>query len=452
MASGENTLTRGVKSARSLYGRYGHWGKKVSWAFIDQVLFAGSNFIVNWLILRWMPKEQSGAVIVAFTWFLLVQTFYEGIMLSPMSYYGAGKYQKEFKRYLGYVFFGHAIFSLVIACLMGIVAYFIWRYNSPLLGMAMAGAAVASPFLLPRGLIRQPFYILSKPKWSAIGSGVYLVTNILSTLFLFWTDRLTPFSALLGMGVAGLVTSVVQLYVLKPHFKKTNPESIVSARGIINDHWLQGKWSLSARGLSWISTNFGYLLLPILVGYGGSAALRATMNLVMPIFQTNAAMITLLTPNFVRVYNKEGKTGLTKRVKQVVTLVVIFTTTYFFFLMIFGKPLINRLYNGRYDSEVTLLFLFFVALLPVITTISRILDASLVSMGKQRLSFQSKIIPTILTVVLDILFVGAWGMIGIPIESAITAALTLLGLIFYFRNYDNPAKKAQPIPAEVPAQ
>jgi len=441
----DSTLTRGVKSVRGLYGRYGRWGKKLGAAITDQALFAGSNFIVNWLLALWLPKEEFGVVVVAFTWFLLIQTFYEALTVSPMSYYGSGKYSKYFRRYLGFIFQAHVFLSTMIGIGFGIAALLIYA-DQPLLGTAMAGTAVASVFLLARGLIRQPFYILSNPQGSVVGGAIYLVVNVVCTILLHLTNVLTPFTALIGMGIAGLVTTIVQVYMLKPEFKTTEANAELTRRMIIKDHWSYGKWSLSSRSLAWLATNFGVLFIPLVIGFSGSATLRAIMNLVQPIFQANAALITLLVPTFVRTYQAQGKGALNSSVKKIISMVIVVTGGYFLFLTLFGRPLIHLLYGGTYDEEATLAFIMCVAALPMITTISRVLDAALSGMGRVKLSFQSKIIPTTLTVILDIFLVTAFGPIGFAVESLLTASLTLIQLVgYYLRAGKTPRGKNDPL-------
>lgn len=426
--SGTTTALEGKEKASSR----AQWLRKGGAAFVDQALFAGSNFIVTWLLARWMVEAEYGAVVVAYTWFVLVQSFYEAIMVAPLSYYGAGKYSAYFRRYLAYLAYGHIFLGGLVTLGFFAAAFLIYRFNSQLLGTAMAGAAVACLFLLGRGLIRQPFYVLSRPQWSAIGGGIYLIVNVAATVALYLTDSLTPFTALVGMGLAGLVATIVQIIVLKPEFRPSEANAFVNRRQLVADHWDYGKWSLSARSLAWVAGNFGVLLMPLVSGFAGSAALRATMNLVQPIFMTNSALMSLLTPTFVRTYRKDGKAGLNRRVRRLVQLAVLCTGSYFLFLAVFGKSIIHLLYAGRYDTEVTWLFVVGIAALPMITTISRVMDAALSGMGRVKLSFQSKIIPTTLTVVLDLLLVTMFGLQGYALESLITATLTMVMVVYLY--------------------
>lgn len=445
-----STITKGRLKFNNLRTKHGSMSFKVFGAISDQALFAGSNFFINLLLARWMPKEEFGAVVVAFTWFLLVQTFYEALLVSPMSYYGADKYQSIFRRYLGYIFTGHALLSIAIAVIFGIIALLINEFNSVLLGQAMAGVAVATVFLLARGMIRQPFYVLSKPHYSALGGGIYLVVNVAVTALLYASNLLTPFSALVGMGAASFAAIVVQIFLLKPKFRGKSEH--ISTRSVIEDHWRHGKWAISARAISWLSTNFGMLIIPLVTGFSSSATLKAITNLTMPIFMTSTAMVALLTPIFVRTYKAEGATGLDKKVRNFNYVAMFVTGTYFLVLSIFGKQIISLIYDGRYDSEVSTIYIMAIAAIPFITTISRILDSALVGMGKIKLSFKSKVVPTMLTVFLDILFVIPFGILGLAIESLITASMTQYNVYRYYKKKlaeDAEVSKAEATAAQV---
>lgn len=439
MTTQENLVPTRLSKSRlkisSLRSKYGAFSVKVISAIGDQGLFAGSNFITTLLLGRWMIKEELGAVVVALTWFQLIQTFYESLVVAPMSYYGADKYQNRFQRYLGYIFTGHVLVSVTIAAIFGIIALLVNEFNSALLGQAMAGVAVSTVFLLARGLIRQPFYVLSKPQLSAIGGAIYLVVNIVSTVILYQSNLLNPFTALVGMGLASFITVIVQVIMLKPQYRGNYED--ITPKSVMADHWEYGKWAISAQSISWLSTNFGILLIPLVTGFSSSATIRATTILILPVIMMNTALVSLLTPIFVRTYKSEGARGLDKRVRNTRLMVMAVTGVYFIVLSIFGKQLVHILYDGNYDEEVSSLYMVALAAMPFITTVSRIFDAGLMSMGKIKLSFKSKIVPTTLTVILDLILVVPFGILGIAIESLITASLTQYNVYKYYRSKIN---------------
>ena len=52
--------------------------------------------------------------------------------------------------------------------------------------------------------------------------------------------------------------------------------------------------------INWVHGYIYYLILPIWGGLAATGALKAIMNLVMPILQSDGALVTLLMPEFVR--------------------------------------------------------------------------------------------------------------------------------------------------------
>jgi len=458
MISNEAAPSPSRRSIRSLFMRNRKWILKSGSAIADQGLFAGSNFIVNLLLANWMTKEDYGAFAVAYAWFLLLQTLYDSVMVSPMTYYGPKKYNDQFKRYLGYVYQGHLLAGSAITLVLLAIAFGVFRFNSELLGLALAGMAIGAPLLLMRSMTREPFYILSMPQWSAVGGLIYMLLNIGFVIGLHLADQLTPFSALVSMGAAVFLTWLSQsILILKPQFRDRT--DTLNSRAVVADHWQYGRWSLPSRWLQWLSANFATLLIPLIPALGlvGSASLKAAMNLVMPIFMTSAAMVSLLTPIYVRTYDKQGKAALHRRMIRMVSLISFLTGGYALFMILFGKGLISFLYNGKYDADISFLFVALIALVPMITTISRNLDAALMAMGKIKLTFQSKVLPTIMTVVLDILLITRLGVTGYAIVALVTAAMTLGLLILYYRRlYKQPdepvdplSEKATPQPTEV---
>lgn len=61
-------------------------------ALAQQGLFAGTNFFVTLLLVRWLPLGDFGAYSFAFSIALLFQVLYESTLCEPIAILGAGKY------------------------------------------------------------------------------------------------------------------------------------------------------------------------------------------------------------------------------------------------------------------------------------------------------------------------------------------------------------------------
>jgi O-antigen/teichoic acid export membrane protein len=444
---------------QKLIQKYGKWGTKLGGAVSDQAIFAGSNFLVNILLARWMSPLDYGAFVVAYSWLLLPQNFYEALLTEPMVIFGSGKYGKRLQAYLGYAFYGHIVLSGLVAVALLIGAVFVYFFDSQLLAAAMMGAGLSAPLVLTRWLTRQPFYITSRPHWSAIGGAIYMVFALFFLIILNYWDApvtpfnycttleaiyptcarindvaiLTPFSALLALGVAGIIAStVLTVFLIRPKFKLESDESL-NTREVIKDHWGYGKWASGIRVLAWVPANVYYIVLPIFVSLAESGALRALNNLVLPIFMSMSAITAILMPTFVRTFRSYGKHGLNRRMGKIVLLSLVFTGGYFVMIVFFGPWIMNVLYNGKFDDIVTLPILLTMAATPLFMGVRTVMDAALRAMGGVRNSFISKIIPTIFTLTVGIALLANIGILGATLSNMITAILAMLTLGWQYR-------------------
>src|SRR5438477_212183 len=81
------------------------------WAIADQGFFAGSNFILNIVLARWLSPNEYGAFGVAFSIFLLVGTLHSSLVTEPMTVFAPGKVRERIQSYLGVCLYGHVAFA-----------------------------------------------------------------------------------------------------------------------------------------------------------------------------------------------------------------------------------------------------------------------------------------------------------------------------------------------------
>lgn len=451
----------------------------------DQGFFAGTNFLTNVLLGAWLEPDAYGTYVIAYSWFLLLLSFYDALLIEPMGVYGSGKYNKKLREYLGLMYYGHIGLTAIIALIFVLGALVVGAFGAPthtfvgldaelkpllymttyrgatngLMVAALYGTALAGPFILMRWLTRQPFYVMGKPYWSAAGGAIYMVVALAVLFILQTSGLLSAFTALLMMGFASFVASgTLTVTLLRPKMRFEKNE-VIQSRQVVKDHFDYGKWSTSNRLLQWLSSNFGYLVVPMIAGLSGTAALRALNNLIMPLFQINTSLIALLVPSFVRAYESQGKEALDHRVKRLLVVGVALTSAYGLIVVLFGYPLMHFVYNGKYDHVATLPFLIATAGLPIIFTCSQIVNAALNSMRKVKYTFLARLLPTALTVLLDVGFLLVFGLIGVPVESLITASIVFFGVWRYYnrqiKSGDGDKPKADgetaPTPAPTPA-
>jgi O-antigen/teichoic acid export membrane protein len=412
--------------------RYGRVLSKLGFAVFDQAFFAGSNFVINILLARWMTLEQYGAFAVAYAWFLLPANFYEAALIEPMNVFGAGKYYEYFKKYLGFIYRGHVVITLIIAIILGIGAALSYSPDNVLVASAIAGTAIAAPFILTRWLTRFPFYVMSKPYWPISGSIIYMVISIAGLLLLNANNWLNPFNAILVMALGSIAGSTYLTFAgLNPDFTSKNEQ--VNLRSVIADHWDYGKWSTTTRSLDWVTVNFYILVLPMFTSLGASAAIKAISNLALPILMAISAMTSILLPTFVRKFNTGGIQSLTNTVKNMLILYMLMTGAYAVVMVAFGPWSVNFLFNGQYDSYISIPLFVAVAIQITLQGIISILDSSLRATGYVKWSFFSKIMPTIVTLTVGTLLLWRYGFAGAYLAPIVVQCALIITVLRYYR-------------------
>lgn len=428
-----NMLGRARSRAVNLFVKNRGWTKKISGALLDQAFFMGANFVLNVLYARWMGPENYGAFVVAYTIFLIPQNVYEALVVEPMTLYGSGKYSSRFRKYLGFVFAGQLGVTLVFSLFLLLAALIVRAIDTELLALAVVGAAIAAPMILTRYLTRQPFYVMSIPQWSALGGAIYMVVAVVFSWVLNEAGLLAPHMGMIAMGVGGIVSSTVLVVLrIKPDWSLR--DEVLKPRQLVKDHWHYGRWSVPERLLAWIPVNLKYLVLPVFLSLSESGALRALNNLVQPVQVSMIAMAYILLPNFVRVFEAQGKAGLNRRLRFVERIFLLGTSLYLGVLVLFGHQIMSLLYDGQYDVFVDLPILFTTGMLPVLVAAQSVYIPALRAIGGVKMTFYARIVPTILALTVSIYLMAQFGLLGANLGNLLSAtASVILIRRFYYR-------------------
>lgn len=406
------------------------WAKSGAFAILDQALFAGANFLANILLARWLPPEQYGAFAVAYSAFLLLGSFHTAALTEPLLVFGAGKYANYIPKYLGLLLYGHAGLAFVVSLLLLLGALIFWQLGSAALAQALSGLAFASPFVLLLWLVRRGFYVSLQPHWAATGAAFYLLLMLAGTYGLHQGHMLSSGSALVVMGLAGLVAGLWLTLRQRPQwrFNGENP----TPRMVLADHWGYGRWAVATAALIWAPGNIYYALLPIWLGLEGAAALRAVMNLIMPVLQANSALSVLLVPLFVKAFKGMGQAGLRRRVRQSLLLFGASSALYFGFLILFRSELMAWLYGGKYGAHADLLLI--VGLLPLSVGAVAALGGALRAIERPNWVFWCYVVSTAITLTVGLWLAATLGVAGAGIGLLVSSVATAVSMIIFLRS------------------
>lgn len=389
---------------------------KGSLAILDQGLFAGSNFLLNVLLARWLEPADYGAFALAYSIFLLLGVFHTAILAEPMLVFGPGRYRERFPEYLGSLLRGHFALMLPGAALLTAVAFLLgWAY-SPAVERAFLALAIAGPFILLLWLLRRAFYVRLNPRWSAVGGGVYILILLASTVVLRSAGLLSPATGFLAMAAASLITCLLLLVLLRPTLA-THSSAI---RDVATDHWRYGKWSVATAGPAWFSSNIYFIVLPAWGGLAEAGALKALLNLAMPALHTITALGGLLLPLLVRDRDRGGQRAMTRTMKMFLAVFLSGSVCYLALLWSFRLQIFNFLYAGTY-AEYASWPLLLVGIMPMLASFLAVLGSALRALERPQFVFWGYLASS-----------GAALAVGGPLAVLAGTEGSLLGMLIYY--------------------
>jgi O-antigen/teichoic acid export membrane protein len=396
------------------------------WAVADQGLFAVSNFLLSVTLARWLPAKHYGAFTVAFAAFLLFGGFHTALVTEPMMVFGPRRHQQRQPEYLRVLSSGHWVLVALGSLLLLIAGGAMARFGSSTLASPLLGFALAGPFILLLWFLRRLCAMRLEPHLAASGGLLYLLLIAAGLFGLYRHAWLSTVPALAMMALASLIASLWLAQRLRVSIAPSWPAA--SAGQVLRDHWRYGRWSLASMTLTWMRWDLYYLLLPLWQGLEGSAALKAVMNLILPVQHTNTALAVLLVPALVRV---RGEAEFGRLIRLAVALLTAASLVYWALLVAFRGPVMTWLYGGRYDGYMGAAWMTGFVLLTS-STVS-IMGSALRALERPREVFWAYGLATAISLTVGLWLSLRWGVGGAALGLALASAANAAVMFAYYR-------------------
>lgn len=400
--------------------RHRQWLSKGFWAVTDQGLFALTNFTVSVLLARWLSQSGYGAFSVAFSVLLFIGAVHTALLTEPMLVLGPSRYQERTAAYVRRLTILHFALTSVLSVALVIVVGLLSVLNPQFAAATtLVALGVAAPGILFLWLMRRACYIESRPGLAAAGSLLYALLVPAGMLLLTQAGMLSAPSSLLTLGLGGLlVGSWLLLRLARPSSVSTIPSPV---RNVTRSHWSYGRWALPIGLLSWVPANAVVLALPLWHSLDDVATLRVATTLMLPVQHLYGALGPLLMPALVRA----GFSGQLASVARVaMALFVGLSLVYAPLVLVFGSQFAALLFGARYSISGATLWLL--AAIPVVTAVSAVSGAVLRSLERLDRVLWSYVVATVVTLVLGLPLVFAYGVNGALTSTLATAATTAI--------------------------
>jgi O-antigen/teichoic acid export membrane protein len=212
------------------------------------------------------------------------------------------------------------------------------------------GLTGSAALILLFWLLRGISYLKLAAGPSASAACLYVACLLLGLEVLHARRLLCPATTLLLMAAASTAAAAVLLGRLRLPAAREKGESAapVGVREVWCEHWGYGRWALAAALASWAPSNICYVLTGGLLGIAYAGALRALLNLVMPVIQTAAALSRLCLPYLSGIAGREGMLATRTPVSRMIWLLAGGASGYWVLVSVFHRSLFEWLYGGRF--------------------------------------------------------------------------------------------------------
>jgi O-antigen/teichoic acid export membrane protein len=375
----------GRSTANELLSRLTRWGVRGCSSILQQGMFAGAHFLTNILLARWLSPASYGAFALVYSFFLLILMGSMALFFEPLLVFGPGRYANRLSAYVAVLVKLHFLFFVPVGIVIAALAPLINRQYGHESFLAFLALILLGPSLMLVWLCRAAFYAELKPHLGTVAGIFYFVGLLLSVYVLQKTGLLSPATAVVAMAVAGAFIAAGCLFQVLGRNRPEAHDRNLQAE-VIADHWGYGRWSALTALVMWVPANLYYAFLPSRFGMASAAELRALMNLIYPLMHTAIALNLLLIPVLVRQVKGLGPVFMARTVRQMIFWMVPLAAIYFGFLAMFGQPLLEFLYAGKYSNGSRWAILC-IGLVPVTNGIVGLLGAGLRSLEKPHLIF-----------------------------------------------------------------
>jgi len=399
------------------------WAGKGFWAVVDQALFAGTNFLVNILLARWLEPAAYGAFATAYAVFLLLGTLHTALWTEPMLVYGSSRYREAFGAYQAVLLRYHWRLALVVFAVFGILGLGLGVVGQRELALSFLGLSLAAPAVLYMWLVRRGAYVLLDPRLAALGGGVYLLLYLALATFLMKVGSLNNLTALLAMALGALMAAeAIRLRLV------VGLQGGVDPSAIWQTHWSYGRWVVLAGIFYWIPGNVSLFALSLKHGLEATAQFKVLQDLLMPAFHVLAALSQLLVPLMARVSSKSERM---RNLRVFLAIFLLLSMAYWALLATQGSRIIIWLYGEKYAHLAPWLPLM--GFLPVIGAVVFVMGGFFRALGLPEVVTFAYGVRALFSLFIGFVMVWVGGIEGGVFSSLLAHLLMAMVFVLYYK-------------------
>jgi O-antigen/teichoic acid export membrane protein len=408
----------------------GDMAKKGYIGITDQAVVSGGNFLTGVLLGRFVAPEEFGMFVVIWTTLMIVMSFQNALVCTPMSVIGAQKPEPEGSVYRGSMLIVQAVIgggaSLLIV-FTGLILHgfsLVPATQGPLFPL-MAATSFCCFFLLGQEFFRRLLIIKLSLGETLLNDLITNTVRIGGLLYFYYMGTLDTVLCMVVIAVSSSIGSL--LGYLRSY------RSITIFTPAIRRNFLEsfsfGKWVM-AEMLPYMLSVQGYIYLTaLIIGSRQTAALGASQNILNAANILILSFSNILTPVASMRYAEGGGNALFKLMVKAGILSAVPILGFYLFAMLFAQKILVLVYKQNYAGFGALLVIC--SLYYVFSYFNRFLQIMLYAMRKPDIGFYAKTVSLIVMVVCAYPLIRYYGVYGAAVGTVISQVVILGGFLFY---------------------
>lgn len=399
---------------------------KRTFAYSDQAVVSGTNFLVGILLARALGMDAYGTFVLGWMAVLFASSLQQAIILNPLYTLLPKKDENHINTFKG----GIVSLQLILTLLTIVIGYTsipAIRYYLPenvssefLFALPLVmGAFVTQDFL------RRMLYVEGKAKMALVGDIVAYGLQIPILGGLWYTGNLSLTSALMVIGSCFTASTILNLATL--NFEPLNQLKLVTRNSLLEtltECWTFAKYLVATSLLQWFSGNAFIVVAGGIIGPAAVGAVRIAQNVMGVLHVLFLAMENTVPIKAAQILKDQGEEGLMVFMKKTISsagMVTLFTAGS---VAVFSKTILGFLYGTQYMSYHNVLAAF--AALYLLIFLGTVLRFTIRTLEKNQYIFITYVFTTIFSVVSAEPIVQAFGTYGIILGLFGVHSITLL--------------------------
>ena len=396
---------------------------------VDQALQVSGMFLTNLILARTQSKEEYGAFVLCYSFFILITSVHNGAILEAYTVYGAGRFRHSFAEYSKLILRANVRVGLGLGFALLMIGLSARAAGYPSLAGSLVGLSFAALPALSSAVIRRGLYVADKIAVSARMSAVYSVLLVGGLILLAVTNRLNGMSVFILLGVAWWI--VVGLFFIAWADGASGQTFLIQNPSYWREHWRYSKWVLASTAVQQVTLQAYYWITAAVLSSREVADLRALHLLVLPMDQVLSVLFLVFMPLLARAFDEANGVQFRHIWKTYWTTIVIVTAGFAFVLSNVGTMVARMVYGSKFENVIGLLPLL--ALLPLLMGVGGAMNDALKAGQRPKSIFRAYVVGAVFTVLVGIPITAKFGLLGAVLGMIISALTYMLAMMISFR-------------------